>query len=97
MPDEHRTLQLERVENREHIVAERIGARGQRRKARLAETAAGDAVDMKIAGELGREVVEDVRRVASTWQQHERPSCAAPIEHLQVDVLGYRNESAHMR
>jgi len=35
---------------------------------------------------LGREIVEYVRRVSASGQEHERRSGTAPIQHLQSDV-----------
>src|SRR5690606_31881221 len=87
MPDEDRAIQLERIQYSEYIVAERVTARRKRRKARFAETAARNAIDVEIVGELRREVVEDMCRVAAAGQQHQRPSITAPIEDLQPHVL----------
>jgi hypothetical protein len=51
---------------------------------------------MEIASKSGREVVEDVRRVAPTGQQYQRPSGAAPFEHLESHVLADRDKSSRM-
>src|SRR5262245_56027986 len=52
---------------------------------------------METAGELRREVVEDVSRVTAAGQQHQRSARAAPIEHFESHVLSDRDESAPVR
>ena len=48
-------------------------------------------------GQFGREVVEYVSRASQTGQQDQRLSEAAPIEHLELDVLLHRYELRAMR
>jgi hypothetical protein len=47
MPYENGLLQMERVQDGEHVVAETVGSIVFRGKARFTEAAASDAVDVK--------------------------------------------------
>lgn len=84
---EDRLLQVEGVDDRKNIVAETVrgvivavGSGG----AGVAETAAGDAVDVALAGEFRRKLVEDMRGVAQTGEEDEWASGAPPNRGLQA-------------
>jgi hypothetical protein len=70
---QHRPLQLQRGAHREHIVSEAVRgvAEGNRRwRARRAEAAPRDALNVVLADQLGCEFVEDVRSVSEASQEN---------------------------
>ena len=52
---------------------------------------------MSEAGQLNRELVEDVCRVAETGQQDQGPSLTTPIEHFEADTFVHLDESHVVR
>ncbi len=80
---EHGCFQPERIEYGDHVVAEPIRTGLGLVKSGRAEAAPRDAVDMEAVGELRREVVKHVRRIAASREEHKRPAGAAPVEHFQ--------------
>jgi|SRR5690242_4893183 hypothetical protein len=87
MPYQNRRLNLECVENLENVICQplvgiaRLGVTGR------PKSPPRDGIDVAAIGQLGGEVVVDVRRVPRTSQQHDGPSGSAPIEYLQLHVL----------
>src|SRR4029450_11793446 len=96
VPNEHRTLEPQRVEDSDDIVTPRVAARCERREIRLAKAAPRDAIDVEIGRELRSALVEDMRCIAPTREQHESSPTTTPIEHLEANVLADWNESASM-
>ena len=85
--DKQRRLDLQRVQNPEHVVREPLVVVTRRRLTRGTVASSRNAVDVAAVGQLRREVIEDVRAVARSGQQHDRPARSAPIEHLESNAL----------
>src|SRR5262245_34868310 len=89
MADEYGLVDTERVEDRDVVRRPGLNVVAVRRLARGKPSPAGDADDVKVGGELERELVVHVRVVAGAREQHHRLACTAPVDHLQVDSAGY--------
>jgi hypothetical protein len=79
-----------RVHHGEHVVAKSVGGVvtiARRRRARGAESTAGDSEHMIRSAKVGRERIEDVRIVVESREKQERTTGATPIEHFQPHVL----------
>src|SRR5665213_1147568 len=57
-----------------------------------AESSPRYSIDVAGASEPLSEIIEHVRRVAGTSEQHDVPSCPAPVENLQLDAVVHRYE-----
>jgi hypothetical protein len=95
--DEHGMVEMQRVENGDDVVGEMAGVVVGSGKARGAESAAGDGVDVVGRDERGREVVEGVSGVAAAGEEDDRATGAAPVEDFEADGVGDGNEKLFVR
>src|SRR6185437_6948201 len=79
------------------VVAEPIGLVARGRRARIAEAAPRDAVNMVSRDQLASELVEYMRRVSQSRKHHQWLPCPAPIEHFQLYVFVDRHKLNIMR
>ena len=82
-------LQLEGLDDGKDIVAETVGGVVvvvEGGVAGVAEAATGNAVDVVLADESGRKLVEGMRGVAQSGEEDERASGAAPVEDFELDA-----------
>jgi len=87
--DEDGLLQLEGVDDGKNIVAETVGGvvvSVGRGGAGVAEPATGDAVDVVLADEFGRKVIEVMRVATQSGEEDERASGAASVEDFKLDA-----------
>src|SRR5262249_8452737 len=80
------TIELQRVEHRQHIVTQPVGVISGSWNAGGAEATPGNAVHVIDSGQLQGEVVEDMGGAAEPCQEHNRPSGSTPIEYFQPHV-----------
>jgi hypothetical protein len=97
MSREHRSGELERVQDSEHIVTEAVCAVTLRRKTRFAEAASCNAVSVVTGRQLGCKIIEYMRCVSSSGEKNNRPTGTAPIEHFQLYVFLNANKLHGMR
>src|ERR1700678_3043506 len=91
---------MERSDHGQDIVAETCSAVVRRYKLGLAgrpESATGDSVHVVLRREFRSELVEDMSGIAHTREQHERPSCTAPIEYFELDIAFDRDHLSSVR
>ena len=92
VPRQHGSRELQRVEDRQDVIAETIGSVAVWRRARIAKAASCDPVNVMRRREHCGELVEHVRGVAQPGQEDQRSSGSTKIEHFQLDVLVDRHE-----
>ena len=100
MADQDGVVDMERVDDREHVVAKTIGkvvAAPRYGGAGGAEAATGNAVDVIVGRELLRELVKDMGGVANAGEQNHGTAGPSPVEHLESDVFFDGDEEDFVR
>src|SRR5579864_8639442 len=87
MPDQDSARDVQPVTSDADVVRQAGNLVAVTRMSRRPVAATRDPDDVKAIGEVERELVKDVRRVAEAGQQDHRWALAAPIEHLERDAL----------
>src|SRR5262245_7178234 len=80
MADEYGLVDTEGVEDRDVVRRPGRNVVAVRRLARGKPASAGDADNVKVVGELERELIVHVRVVAGAREQHHRLACTTPVE-----------------
>src|SRR5688500_14778401 len=97
MADQHRSIETERVQHRDHIISETIRGITGHRRAGITETATSHAVHVILTGQFRCELIENVRGVAEPGQKHNGLAGTAPIKHLEFYVAINRYEARVVR
>jgi hypothetical protein len=90
--DEHRMVEMQRIENGDDVVAEMAGVIVGSGGAGRAESAARDGVDVVGRYKRGREIVEGVSGVAASGEEDEWAAGAAPVEDFKAEAVGDGDE-----
>src|ERR1035438_8095079 len=94
---QNRRAEMERIENRNNILAEPLRAKARFRMAGRSVSSPCYAVNVTNVGQFGREIVKDVGGISRTGQQHKCTSRAAPIEHFNLADSSHMQELPPMR
>lgn len=96
MPDQDRPVNLQRCNHRQDVVTQSVSSvvcAGWRRDSEDSGPAASNTIDTERGGEFGSKPVEAVGGVVSPSEEDQRPTGAAPIDDLELDVILDTNKS----